>query len=73
MTEQTIENLTLSIVREVHVNASIEATFAAVLEQMGPHNESEEGRPMPMKIEPWPGGRWYRDLGDNNGHFWGHV
>jgi uncharacterized protein YndB with AHSA1/START domain len=28
---------------------------------------------MPMKIEPWPGGRWYRDLGDNNGHFWGHV
>jgi len=28
---------------------------------------------MPMKIEPWPGGRWYRDLGDNNGHFWAHV
>ena len=28
---------------------------------------------MPMKIEPWPGGRWYRDLGDGNGHNWGHV
>jgi len=28
---------------------------------------------MPMKIEPWPGGRWYRDLGDGNGHFWGSV
>ena len=28
---------------------------------------------MPMKIEPWPGGRWYRDLGNDNGHFWGHV
>ena len=28
---------------------------------------------MPMKIEPWPGGRWYRDLGDGNGHFWGNV
>ena len=26
-----------------------------------------------MKIEPWPGGRWYRDLGDGNGHFWAHV
>ena len=73
MTASTIENLTLSIIREVHVNASIEATFAAVLEQMGPHNESDHGKPMPMKIEPWPGGRWYRDLGDNNGHFWGHV
>jgi hypothetical protein len=32
-----------------------------------------DGTPMPMKIEPWPGGRWFRDLGDNNGHFWGHV
>ena len=28
---------------------------------------------MSMKIEPWPGGRWYRDLGNNTGHFWGHV
>jgi uncharacterized protein YndB with AHSA1/START domain len=28
---------------------------------------------MPMRIEPWPGGRWYRDLGNDNGHFWGHV
>jgi len=28
---------------------------------------------MPLKIEPWPGGRWYRDLGGEDGHFWGHV
>ena len=28
---------------------------------------------MPMKLEAWPGGRWYRDLGDNTGHFWGLV
>jgi len=28
---------------------------------------------MPMTLEPWPGGRWFRDLGDNNGHLWGHV
>jgi uncharacterized protein YndB with AHSA1/START domain len=26
-----------------------------------------------MVIEPRPGGRWYRDLGGDNGHFWGHV
>jgi uncharacterized protein YndB with AHSA1/START domain len=26
-----------------------------------------------MKIEAWPGGRWYRDLGEGNGHFWAHV
>ena len=28
---------------------------------------------MPMTLEAWPGGRWFRDLGDGNGHFWGHV
>jgi Activator of Hsp90 ATPase homolog 1-like protein len=44
-----------------------------LLEQIGPGNETPDGTPMPMKIEPWPGGRWYRDLGDGNGHFWGQV
>jgi hypothetical protein len=70
---QTIEDLTLNITQEIHVRASLEATFAALLEQTGPQNERADGTPMPMKIEPWPGGRWYRDLGDGNGHFWGHV
>jgi uncharacterized protein YndB with AHSA1/START domain len=28
---------------------------------------------MPMVIEPRPGGRWFRDLGGDNGHFWGVV
>ncbi len=68
-----IEDLTLKITREIHVRAPLDVTFATLLEQLGPDNELAEGRPMPMKIEPWPGGRWYRDLGDNNGHLWGHV
>lgn len=68
-----IESLTLIVTQEMHVNASIEHTFAALLEQLGPENETHEGRKMDMKIEPWPGGRWYRDLGGDNGHLWGHV
>ena len=69
----TIENMTLEIKQEIHVNASLEITFAALLEQIGPSNERGPGDPMPMGIEPWPGGRWYRDLGNDNGHLWGHV
>jgi hypothetical protein len=68
-----IEDLTLNIEQEIHVRASLEDTFAALLEQLGPGNEAGEGRSMPMKLEACPGGRWYRDLGDNNGHLWGHV
>jgi hypothetical protein len=73
LTAQTIHDLTLIITQEIHVRAPLDATFAALLEQMGPHNEKADGTPMPMKIELWPGGRWYRDLGGENGHFWGHV
>src|SRR5437016_11743013 len=68
-----IENLTLNITQEIHVRASLEVTFAALLEQLGPENDSPDHGPMPMKIEPWPGGRWFRDLGSDNGHFWGNV
>jgi Activator of Hsp90 ATPase homolog 1-like protein len=72
-TAQSIENLTLNITDEIHVRASLDATFGALLDELGPHSERADGTPMPMKIEPWPGGRWYRDLGSNEGHFWGHV
>ena len=72
-TEQTLENLTLTINQEIHVQAPLDITFAALLEQLGPGNETPDGKSLNMKIEAWPGGRWYRDLGDNNGHLWAHV
>lgn len=65
--------LTLSISQEIRVQAPLDATFAALLEEMGPSNEMPDGTPLPMKIEARPGGRWYRDLGNDNGHLWGHV
>ena len=64
---------TLEVTKEELIAAPIEVVFEALLEQIGPHNEVETGSPMPMKLEAWPGGRWYRDLGQNTGHFWGHV
>jgi len=69
----SIENLTLNVHEEMRVKSSIEATFAALLEEIGPSNRGHEDAPMPMVLEPWPGGRWFRDLGDSNGHLWGHV
>ena len=68
-----VDNLTLTVNQEIRVNASLEVTFEALLEQLGPGNEHPDGTPMPMKLEAVPGGRWYRDLGNNNGHFWATV
>ena len=69
----TVEDLTLEVRQQIHVKASLEKTFDALLFELGPENVTPEGVPMSLTIEPWPGGRWYRDLGNGNGHFWGHV
>ena len=72
-TARSVEDLTLEIKQETHVKASLEVTFAALLEQLGSGMDTPEGTNLAMKLEAWPGGRWYRDLGDNNGHFWATV
>jgi uncharacterized protein YndB with AHSA1/START domain len=73
LTAPTLENLTLTVTHEIHVRAPLDRTFEALLEEMGPANESPDGKPLPMTIEPRPGGHWFRDLGHDNGHFWGVV
>src|SRR5688572_17036471 len=69
--QETIQ--TPHIAPDIAIAAPPAATFQAVLEELGPGSEMPDGTPFPMKIEPWPGGRWFRDLGNNTGHFWGHV
>ena len=61
------------IKREEIIVAPIDITWESLLEQLGPEQEVEPGKPMAMVLEAWPGGRWFRDLGDDRGHFWGHV
>ncbi len=73
MTAESIENMMLRITQEIRVRASLETTFDALLEQLGPLSERPDGTSMQMKLEPWPGGRWFRDLGANEGHYWATV
>jgi hypothetical protein len=69
----TVDNLTLTINDQVLVNAELEQTFDSLIANLGRLNEKPDGTPFPMTLEAWPGGRWFRDLGSNNGHLWGHV
>ena len=73
MTTAVMANETFTIREEIRVRASMEKTFASLLAQMGRENQTPDGKPLPMVIEPRPGGRWFRDLGGDNGHFWGLV
>ena len=58
---------TLDVRKEQFIAAPIDIVFETILEPHGPLGD------MQLKLEAWPGGRWYRDLGNNTGHFWGHV
>jgi hypothetical protein len=68
-----VEDLVLTITEEMEVRASLEDTFDSILEQLGPGAQTPDGQPMNLTIEPWAGGRWFRDLGNGDGHFWGNV
>ncbi len=67
------EQYVLHIQKEIEISAPPVTVFEALLEQIGPGADRPDGTPMPMKLEAWPGGRWFRDLGNKTGHLWGHV
>jgi hypothetical protein len=72
-TAQAVDQPTFVITEEIFVQASIETTFASLVANLGRLNEGPDGQPMPMILETRPGGRWYRDLGGDDGHLWGFV
>ncbi len=72
-TTQATEQPTFTITEEIFVQASIDTTFASLVAQLGRLNETPDGKPLAMVLETRPGGRWYRDLGGDNGHLWGLV
>lgn len=64
---------TLDIRKEIFIEATPDIAFEALLEELGPGSVMPDGQAFPMKIEPWVGGRWFRDLGETGGHKYGHL
>ena len=73
MTTTISESQTFTITEEIAVRASLEQTFQSLVANLGRLNQTPEGAPLPMVLEPRPGGRWYRDLAGDDGHLWGFV
>lgn len=69
--DQTVQ--TLHVMKNEIIDAPLDIVWESILEEMGPGGLGGKGEPMPMKVELFPGGRWYRDLGNNAGHLWGHI
>ena len=71
--DNVLSELTLEVDEQVEINAPQGDVFAALLDQLGPRNQTPAGDSMSLTLEARPGGRWFRDLGGDDGHLWGHV
>ncbi|MCC6698053.1 MAG: SRPBCC domain-containing protein [Candidatus Hydrogenedentes bacterium] len=71
-TAATLE-MALDVNLSIDIKAKPEKVFDALIETFTNMRTDEKGTVMKFKLECWPGGRWYRDLGDDKGHLWGIV
>ncbi len=63
----------VDISEKIEINASLDESYRAFIRRISTENATPDNTPMPMVLEEWPGGRWFRDLGDQQGHLWGFV
>lgn len=68
-----IEDLTLDVEQHVDVQGSLDEVFKSVLYRFGEGNRRPDGESLQLQIEPFAGGRWFRDRGEGVQHLWGHV
>ncbi len=68
-----VEDLTLDVEQHVDVQGTLDDVFKSVLHRFGEGNTRPDGESMQLQIEPFAGGRWFRDRGEGIQHLWGHV
>jgi hypothetical protein len=73
MTTLTTADHTLEIIKTISIQASPQITWNAMLQQISGGMDDHGAGPMNLRLEPFPGGRYFRDLGNNTGHLWAHV
>jgi uncharacterized protein YndB with AHSA1/START domain len=68
-----MDDLLIRLEQEIEIKAAPEKVFEGLVRHLC-EMEGEPGKPgLQLKLERKPGGRWYRDLGNDNGHLWGFV
>jgi hypothetical protein len=70
----TIDDLTLDISQEIEIKAAQGDVFRTILDRLAENFATpSDGKSLQLVLEQWPGGRWFRDLGNGQGHLWGFV
>jgi hypothetical protein len=67
-----LDDLKLDVTQEIEIQAAPGDVFRSTLTQLA-EIAGGDSKPMNFVLEQWPGGRWFRDLGNGQGHLWGFV
>jgi hypothetical protein len=67
-----LDELTFDVSQEIEIKAAPGTVYKNMITQLSQIMGGDE-KPMNFVLEEWPGGRWFRDLGNGQGHFWGLV
>ncbi len=69
----SLKDLTLDLSQTIEIDAEPQDVFRNLITRLTEQSSTPDNKPMPMVLEEWPGGRWFRDLGNGQGHWWGFV
>ena len=72
MNSTNTESRTLDVEQEIEIKAAPGDVYEGLIDRLT-NLEGQDGVNIPFVLERWPGGRWFRDLGNGQGHLWGFV
>jgi len=68
-----LTDLVLDVDQHIEIKAPIEQVYEKMIHRLSDGCVMPDKKPFPLTLEAYPGGRWFRDLGDGAGHLWGLV
>jgi hypothetical protein len=68
-----LASITLDVHQQIEISAAIGDVYDGLLRRLTDNSRTPDGKPLPLVLERWPGGRWFRDLESGTGHLWGFV
>jgi uncharacterized protein YndB with AHSA1/START domain len=73
MKQATLDDFTVNIDQTIEIKAAPGDVFEGLIARLCELEGHEGQPPVKLKLERWPGGRWFRDLDGGNGHLWAFV
>jgi len=67
-----LDELTFDVAQEIEIKAAPGDVYRGMITELG-QVLGNKGESLQLVLEEWPGGRWFRDLGNGQGHLWGFV